>query len=671
TFTRPPPIAVSKLHALAQQANSWDSGLRTPPIDDMSTAYQPSLATLDSHGVNSYHAASLGYPGKARMGVVESHQAQYSRPVIQQQHALPQTAMNWAPRETSANNPFSSTSQLNTIREQPPQVSSAKTEASVCSQGGNNSRRNSESLVYHSLQIPKCISPNGGNLAEFAAQMTCLFWFESVDQLKQAEKIRGPGPAPVIRLPPLARPYEQFQKWVLQVLSTTQVTQNVILLALLFIYRLKRSTPQIKGRAGSEYRLLIVALMLGNKFLDDNTYTNKTWAEVSAFAVKEIHIMEVEFLSNMRYNLLASQQEWDEWLEKLACFREYYERAARLPASPIHIPASANGLPHSPIPSPTNSVGPMIPDMLPVTPSGMHNLSPSANRTIDWSNYMENASPLAGKRAINLPRRKRSFEEDASEHPAKRPVPVSRLAHPAGRLPAPHPAILANQVQNQVQQVQNLPPPLMVNTQNNTSYPQAGFVPPTASTTVNSGHVSLPPLQPGMRAMSTVYQPPTIQVPQPPQAIPVTTAPTLPVSAYPAPTLPSHPQPAFGSGKHRSPGSLAPFTTSPLPDHFGGNSGMHTPIAQTPMSHSPTFYLQQRNSPYKPIRHVNTLLYPPAASLDQYHLSVPLEPTQMHYHPLGRRHVVRTGVVPEFLVYNRGQHPPLPSQFTPQGHYAA
>jgi len=37
------------------------------------------------------------------------------------------------------------------------------------------------------------------------------------------------------------------------------------LLALLFIYRLKMSTPQIKGREGSEYRLLIVALMLGNK----------------------------------------------------------------------------------------------------------------------------------------------------------------------------------------------------------------------------------------------------------------------------------------------------------------------------------------------------------------------------------------------------------------------
>jgi hypothetical protein len=87
-----------------------------------------------------------------------------------------------------------------------------------------------------------------------------------MDDLKQAETIRmRPANAPIPRLPPLARPYEQFKKWVYNVLSTTQVTQNVILLALLFIYRLRKSTPQIKGRAGSEYRLLTVALMLGNK----------------------------------------------------------------------------------------------------------------------------------------------------------------------------------------------------------------------------------------------------------------------------------------------------------------------------------------------------------------------------------------------------------------------
>lgn len=56
-----------------------------------------------------------------------------------------------------------------------------------------------------------------------------------------------------------------FRKWVVSILSTTQVSQNVILLALMFIYRLKKLNPGVKGKLGSEFRLFTVALMLGNK----------------------------------------------------------------------------------------------------------------------------------------------------------------------------------------------------------------------------------------------------------------------------------------------------------------------------------------------------------------------------------------------------------------------
>jgi hypothetical protein len=467
--------------------------------------------------------------------------------------------------------------------------------------------------------------------------MTCLFWFESADQLKQAERFRSGQPNGVVsRLPALARPDAQFRKWVLSVLSTTQVTQNVILLALLFIYRLKMSTPQIKGREGSEYRLLIVALMLGNKFLDDNTYTNKTWAEVSSFQVKEIHVMEVEFLSNMRYNLLASKKEWEEWIEKLSCFHEYYEQAQRIPASPVHAISPDFS---SPFPSPTGTMPPILPEMPSVTPTKMTNLPPS---------------------------RKRSLEDDyASDHPAKRLVPSVRLpvsAAPQGghmpastRLPGPL-SIITNQAHN-------LPPPQTPSQMAPSFSTPNTYIPPVVQVPTQ---VSLPPLQHGTRAMSTVYQQPSqppLSVQQPPSAV---MAPTLPSTNFPGPILPTQTPVGYGTAtKRHSPGSLAPFTSSPMADHFGPGSMIHTPIAN-----SPSFYLQHRNSPYRPIRHVNTLLYPPpSASLDQYHLGVPLPPAQMHYQPLGRRHDVRTGVVPEFVIYNRGQHQPLPPQMTPHAHF--
>lgn len=91
--------------------------------------------------------------------------------------------------------------------------------------------------------------------------MTCLFWFEKTSTLQAIEERLQTVPF----LVPEAIPSVGFQKWVASILSTTQVSPNVILLALLFIYRLKKFNAGVKGKKGSEFRLMTVALMLGNK----------------------------------------------------------------------------------------------------------------------------------------------------------------------------------------------------------------------------------------------------------------------------------------------------------------------------------------------------------------------------------------------------------------------
>lgn len=164
------------------------------------------------------------------------------------------------------------------------QATRTSTPTSTCSASGASTSGDSQSMVMHSLQLPSRISPKGGNLADFAAQVsflifklrvntanqnhqvTCLFWFESPQALEAAEKIRvTPQERALPRLSANAVPTESFRKWVRTILSTTQVTQNVIILALMFVYRLKMTNPSVRGRPGSEYRLLTVALMLGNK----------------------------------------------------------------------------------------------------------------------------------------------------------------------------------------------------------------------------------------------------------------------------------------------------------------------------------------------------------------------------------------------------------------------
>jgi len=390
--------------------------------------------------------------------------------------------------------------------------------------------------------------------------------------------------------------------------------------------------------------------------LDDNTYTNKTWAEVSGITVKEIHVMEVEFLSNMRYSLLVSKGEWEGWLVKLSKFWEYCDRAMMPHASPLVIPSAQTSF-GSPLPSPTGNI--LLSPAAHPSPPAASNYSPSASMyaggAAAWPAYHDASavSPLANKPDFKNPYGKRHLDEDPTEPPAKRlsrqapalsSVPSQQLNHnmPLSatvpeplRLPAP---------QLSVNTGQHATAPAAVTT---ASYPTPGaasYLPQTQSA------LSLPPLVPGVRAMATVFAPTTTTFA--PQLSLATSGPSLASSGTPGAVTPTgYPTTAYATPtKRMSPlNSLTPAaayaSSSPMAETFAHVTGVHTPI-----SHSPSIYLQQRSSPYKPIRNFNTLLYPPpSASLQEYHIAggvVP--PNQMHYQPLGRRHEFRTGIVPEF-----------------------
>ena len=362
------------------------------------------------------------------------------------------------------------------------------------------SRRES-TLVVHSLQLPSCISPKGGSLDEFAAMMTCFFWFEKMETIHAAEQIKQRPNMTVSPLSQYTRPDASYKKWVHSILSTTQVTQNVVLLALMFVYRLKSTNPKVNGSPGSEYRLLTVALMLGNKFLDDNTYTNKTWAEVSGISVKEIHVMEVEFLSNMRYNLLASKSQWAEWLNKLACFHEYYERAQ---ATEIAIEMAARQQRVSTVlsnaSSPTHRFSSPLPSPTSILPSSMqgstpsisalahHNAITTANQSYQPADIV---SPLDARPTLAFTAsRKRSIEnadlvepapKRASRHIAEPSFNSRQSAMDGVRLPIPHLTLDTSQI------------------------PAQAAPPFTTSANYAQAPVSLPPLGPGVRAMATVF----------------------------------------------------------------------------------------------------------------------------------------------------------------------
>jgi hypothetical protein len=123
----------------------------------------------------------------------------------------------------------------------------------------------------------------------------------------------------------------QFRKYVYQILSSTRLPSSTILLGLFYLAsRMRVLSAQravTKGGNGQVYRMLTVSLLLGSKFLDDNTFQNKSWAEVSNIPVAELNRMELEWLFAFDWKIhdrIYDKQDgfaswrahWDTWSAK-------------------------------------------------------------------------------------------------------------------------------------------------------------------------------------------------------------------------------------------------------------------------------------------------------------------------------------------------------------------
>ncbi|TFK38782.1 cyclin-domain-containing protein [Crucibulum laeve] len=120
-----------------------------------------------------------------------------------------------------------------------------------------------------------------------------------------------------------------FIQFMQKLLETTQVSQSVIVLSLHYIYRLKERNRFTPAQSGSEFRIAVAGLMMANKFLDDNTYTNKTWSEVSGISLDEINRMEREFLLGVDFNLYVDKSTYESWLNLLKGLVMAKERDSR------------------------------------------------------------------------------------------------------------------------------------------------------------------------------------------------------------------------------------------------------------------------------------------------------------------------------------------------------
>ncbi|KAG0257696.1 hypothetical protein BG011_003806 [Mortierella polycephala] len=126
----------------------------------------------------------------------------------------------------------------------------------------------------------------------------------------------------------IVQPKPMFRKFCLDVLSATLLSSSVILLSLKYIQQLminlKESNKIVNTGEGAEYRFFTGALILANKFLDDNTFTNKTWADITGMKIKDVNHLEMQFLNGIDFRLFTSPSHYFDWLATLTRFTGTY-----------------------------------------------------------------------------------------------------------------------------------------------------------------------------------------------------------------------------------------------------------------------------------------------------------------------------------------------------------
>ncbi|KAK9729406.1 hypothetical protein K7432_000285 [Basidiobolus ranarum] len=93
-------------------------------------------------------------------------------------------------------------------------------------------------------------------------------------------------------------------------------SHSTILVALMYLIRLKQRHPGCRGTYGSGHRLLLAAIIVATKYLYDDAYYNKTWALVSngMFGIEEINQMEFELLYFLNFKLHITSEQWKDFV---------------------------------------------------------------------------------------------------------------------------------------------------------------------------------------------------------------------------------------------------------------------------------------------------------------------------------------------------------------------
>ncbi|KAJ1553160.1 hypothetical protein HK096_008992 [Nowakowskiella sp. JEL0078] len=228
---------------------------------------------------------------------------------------------------------FRQSASLSTAKYRPPLTASMLNSANrIVSPAASKCRCSSELSDNDSLYIPVNSDSN------IAAVCQVLFYHIWVSRSNPANLFSGSANAITGQQ---RRTFRLFCERLLRITTVTPACDQcpsglakaaaassaLALVALKYVQRLILANPSCQGDEGFEFRLFAIALMIAHKMFEDRVLAKSVWSEVTGINVKELAVMEIEFLNGIDWNLNIDLLEWNEYVSNVV---EMYAEGLRI-----------------------------------------------------------------------------------------------------------------------------------------------------------------------------------------------------------------------------------------------------------------------------------------------------------------------------------------------------
>lgn len=122
----------------------------------------------------------------------------------------------------------------------------------------------------------------------------------------------------------IRKPWDALILFVERVLNQTRLPSSTVILGITYLAQRLAFESTSYGAAPDApllpmnqlYEYLTISLILANKFLDDNTFTNTSWSDISGILRHDLNVSERDWLKKLGYSLHLNpleQKGWSTW----------------------------------------------------------------------------------------------------------------------------------------------------------------------------------------------------------------------------------------------------------------------------------------------------------------------------------------------------------------------